>query len=591
MAAPGLQALVFLLAASAPVVETGPAVFPGTAERRSAAAQVAIPTRPLPAAARHVLPPLSPAERTALVKRDGRSSNLRRKVPAVRVGISRPLPAIVGFDSVLPDLAAGASRTVAGGLLERSPDGRLTWTAAFSSPGAGALRLHLQDPRLPPGARIFVFSASGETHGPYSFEGGTRPEGFWTNTVFAEEIFLQVLLPPSGGPASLAVDAVVHIEHPGFAPGAAMRASPALLPKSQICFVDRSCVTPAEFPSIDAASHSAAQLTFVDAGDAFICTGALLQTTTSSFVPYLLTANHCFANQPAATSLEAIWDYRTAACDGPFPSPSLFPRTLGSTLLATGETSDFTFVQLSQNPPAGSVFLGWTTADYSQAGGTILYRLSHPDGDPQFFTRHEVSTTPTPAECSDAPQGNFVYSKDLDGGTGLGSSGAPVYLEDLRVVGQLLGSCGFNIEDDCDAVQNSTVDGAFHVTFPSVRAWLDPAGPCIPDPTTLCLNGGRFRVRVTWSTGEGTGPGMGVPLTGDSGYFWFFNAANLELVVKVLDACALSPGRFWVFAGGLTNVGVVLTVEDRQTGAVREYRNTRGTAFAPLQDTAAFSCP
>ncbi len=238
------------------------------------------------------------------------------------------------------------------------------------------------------------------------------------------------------------------------------------------------------------------------------------------------------------------------------------------------------------------MFLGWTTADYSQAGGTVLYRLSHPDGDPQFFTRHEISTTPTPAECSDAPQGTFVYSKDLDGGTGFGSSGSPVYLEDLRVVGQLLGTCGFNIEDDCDAVQNSTLDGSFRVTFPSVRAWLDPAGPCVADPTTLCLNGGRFRVRVTWTrTGGSTGPGMGVPLTGDSGYFWFFNAANLELVVKVLDACALSPGRFWVFAGGLTNVGVVLTVEDRQTGAVRTYTNTQGTAFAPLQDTAAFSCP
>ena len=592
MAVPALQALVFLLAASAPVVQTGPAVFPGPPERRSASAEIVIPAVPLPAAARHVLAPLSAAERAALAERDARGSNLRRKVPAVRVGISRPIPGPVGFDSLPADLAASASRTVAGGLLERSADGRYTWTAAFSSPGAGALRLHLRDPRLPAGGRAFVFSASGETHGPYAFDGGTGPEGFWTNTVFAEEIFLQVVLTPSGGPASVAVDALMHIEHPGFAPGAAASAAATLLPKSQTCFVDRSCVTPAEFPNIDGASHSVAQLTFVDGGSAFICSGALLKTTTSSFVPYLLTSNHCFANQPAATSLEAIWDYRTASCDGPFPSPSLFPRTLGSTLLATGETSDFTFVQLSQNPPSGSVFLGWTTADYAHAGGTVLRRLSHPNGDPQFYTRSEVSTTPTPAECSDVPQGNFIYSKDLEGGTGFGSSGAPVYLEDLRVVGQLLGSCGFNTEDDCDAVQNSTVDGAFRVTFPSVQGWLDPTGPCVADATTLCLNGGRFRVRVAWTRTDGSsGPGMGVPLTGDSGYFWFFNAANIEIVVKVLNACAIAPGRFWVFAGGLTNVGVELTVEDRQTGAVRTYTNTLGTPFAPLQDTAAFLCP
>ena len=34
---------------------------------------------------------------------------------------------------------------------------------------------------------------------------------------------------------------------------------------------------------------------------------------------------------------------------------------------------------------------------------------------------------------------------------------------------------------------------------------------------------------------------MGVPLTSDSGYFWFFDADNIELVVKVLDAC--TPGN------------------------------------------------
>ena len=82
---------------------------------------------------------------------------------------------------------------------------------------------------------------------------------------------------------------------------------------------------------------------------------------------------------------------------------------------------------------------------------------------------------------------------------------------------------------------------------------------------------------------------MGVGLTGDSGYFWFFDAANIELVVKVLDACTL--GNFWVFAGGLTNVGVTLIVEDTQTGATKTYNNAIGTPFAPLQDTKAFSCP
>ncbi len=66
----------------------------------------------------------------------------------------------------------------------------------------------------------------------------------------------------------------------------------------------------------------------------------------------------------------------------------------------------------------------------------------------------------------------------------------------------------------------------------------------------------------------GSGAGQGVALTSDSGYFWFFNSANIELVVKVLDACTVND-HFWVFAGGLTNVDVVMTITDTETGAQR----------------------
>jgi hypothetical protein len=110
---------------------------------------------------------------------------------------------------------------------------------------------------------------------------------------------------------------------------------------------------------------------------------------------------------------------------------------------------------------------------------------------------------------------------------------------------------------------------------------------CVPDGETLCLNGGRFRVRATWETRDGQGTGRGVPLTADSGYFWFFAADNVELVVKVLDACA-GFQRYWVFSTGLTDVGVRLTVEDVRTGEVREYTNRRGTPYAPKFDTDAF---
>ena len=121
---------------------------------------------------------------------------------------------------------------------------------------------------------------------------------------------------------------------------------------------------------------------------------------------------------------------------------------------------------------------------------------------------------------------------------------------------------------------------------------IEEAGTCAPSSTGLCLSGNRFRVEATWRTPDGrTGAGQAVPLTADTGYFWFFGESNVEMVIKVLNACSLNS-RFWVYAGGLTNVQVNVTVTDTMTGTMKTYANPQGTAFRPVQDTAAFStCP
>ena len=115
-------------------------------------------------------------------------------------------------------------------------------------------------------------------------------------------------------------------------------------------------------------------------------------------------------------------------------------------------------------------------------------------------------------------------------------------------------------------------------------------GTCSPAANVLCLGDRRFAVRADWQAHGQEDFGEAAEITRDTGRFSFFERSNVELVVKVLDACALN-GRFWVFAGGLTDVRTTLAVTDTVTGTTRTYENPAGTPFAPIQDTGAFPCP
>ena len=106
------------------------------------------------------------------------------------------------------------------------------------------------------------------------------------------------------------------------------------------------------------------------------------------------------------------------------------------------------------------------------------------------------------------------------------------------------------------------------------------------------LLGGRFRVWVTGTDFTLT-PFIGrtAPLAStDSAIFWFFNPANFELLVKIVDGCGAN-GRFWVFYAATTNVDFYLYVDDTWDSAPGiYYHNPLGTQFATsVADSDAFA--
>jgi hypothetical protein len=153
------------------------------------------------------------------------------------------------------------------------------------------------------------------------------------------------------------------------------------------------------------------------------------------------------------------------------------------------------------------------------------------------------------------------------------------------------------IEEDIVLTPQLASDLREGLLYVNVHTPANPGGEirgqltgCFSSTTVLCLANGRFAVEVDFDTvlgGGGSGQGVAVPETDNTGMFWFFEPSNLEIMIKVLDACPVND-RFWVFFAGLTNVGFDLTVTDTVSGEVNVYSNADETPVNPVLDTDAF---
>jgi hypothetical protein len=113
-------------------------------------------------------------------------------------------------------------------------------------------------------------------------------------------------------------------------------------------------------------------------------------------------------------------------------------------------------------------------------------------------------------------------------------------------------------------------------------------GTCVADATTLCVQNNRFSIQVDWKAFQANnGVGTPVALNDQSGYFWFFTADNIELLIKVLDGEAVND-HAWVYFAALTSVAYTVTVTDTVTGEVRSYSNPLGNVSPAVLDNQAF---
>ena len=418
--------------------------------------------RELPVAA------LEQAVRVPFTREEAAAIEQSRAIP-LKIGVVKPLET---------EIAIGA------GQVRGTADGGAVWATTVRAEGAGAVRLHVQDLALPLNAELYVYSRNGLAYGPYTGSGPDFTGDFWTPAVFGQEAVLQIRLSREAdlssvslriAEAGLITERFAGSLREGFeAPRSGFRekaGTDAPFPCGNPgCVVDATC---SNVTAANPGKLATAKMEWVSGAFIYTCTGGLLSDNNPSQGNFFLTANHCLSSSKTAKNVSFYWRYATSSCDGSCPSNGGWPYvTTGATVAASGRRGDFTLLQLTSNPPAGSVFLGWTSAPVANTNGAALYRISNPNFGPQVYSLHNVSTSA--GTCQGWPRGERIYSRDITGATDGGSSGSPVLNASSQVVGQLSGACGTNVNDPCDFAANATVDGAFAYYYSTVQPFLNP---------------------------------------------------------------------------------------------------------------------
>jgi hypothetical protein len=249
--------------------------------------------------------------------------------------------------------------------------------------------------------------------------------------------------------------------------------------------------------------------TFSIEGGTYSCTGTLINNTSQGERPYFLTANHCISESSVAPTVVVYWEYQSNTCrpPGSLASGTPLPRPgssqSGAILRATYANSDFCLLELDDLIDQQTHDVYWSGWDRTGANPTSAASIHHPRGEEKRISLENDPLSTTSSLGYEAIEdGNYYRVADWDSGTTeKGSSGAGLWDQNRRIVGQLYGgyaACGNNESDWYGKFSVSWNGGGAAAN--RLRDWLDSAGT-----GALFLNGyegneqGPTQIRMRYS--------------------------------------------------------------------------------------------
>jgi len=330
------------------------------------------------------------------------------------------------------------------GVWEEIDEETLLWRLPIASPGAFSLNLGFTSFSLPPGSRLYIYSADySEVLGPFTEDDNKEHGQLWTPLIHSDAIIVELTIPVSQLP-QLVLE-LTSINH-GYR---RLDATYLLaIGDSNDCQVN---VTYPEGEPYRDQIRSVALYTF---NGTVACTGTMINNTAQDDRPYFLTAFHCFDKDKneiinvdeknAAQTLVVYWNYQASTCEGTNTSDY---QTQRSAIFQAGDfSSDFALVELEDMPPytAGVYYAGWDRSSAAPLSGTAIH---HPQQDLKKINIENDQLYQTsvlvPYGDIDVVFKDFFEVRGWDVGmTEEGSSGCPLFDPNKRVVAQLTSASG-----------------------------------------------------------------------------------------------------------------------------------------------------
>jgi lysyl endopeptidase len=432
------------------------------------------------------------------------------------------------------------------------------WRLRIHSPGALSLNLGFSRYVMPAGGRLLIYDAAMQEE-PWLFtaEDNEAHGQLWTPVVLSDDIVVELEVPTKAASAVELELTSINVGYRGF--------GEMLDEKSGSCNIDVVC------PEGDDWRDEIQSVGVISTGGSLFCSGFMVNNTAEDQTPYFMTANHCGINSGNAASLVVYWNFYSPTC-GQHGGGSLSQNQTGSFFRATYSTSDFTLVELDDDPnPAWEIaFAGW---DRTSANPTSAVGIHHPSVDEKSISFENNPCTTTSYLGTTSPgNGSHIRVIDWDlGTTEGGSSGSPLFDQNHHVVGQLHGGYAACGNDDSDWYGRFSVSWAGGGTSSSrLSNWLDPIGT---GATSLdVLAPGATGLRVTPSNGLVSEGDVGGPFAPGSIVYTLENQNSTSIGYNVTKSAAwvsLTNASGTLPGGGTTTVTVSInaTANSLTTGS------------------------